>query len=47
MNKGIHVDHQDLKIKLGDSIIIPLNTWHCFKASKSFKMIRTMIKASA
>jgi quercetin dioxygenase-like cupin family protein len=46
-NTVVTIDHQDLKIKLGESIIIPVNTWHCFKASEQFKMITTIIKESA
>ena len=46
-NAEVTIDHKDLKIKLGESIIIPVNTWHCFKAKEQFKMITTIIKESA
>ncbi|MBF6642061.1 cupin domain-containing protein [Flavobacterium sp. J49] len=33
-------------LHLGESIIIPINTAHCFKANNEFKMITTIIKHS-
>ena len=32
------------KLSLGESIIIPVNTIHCFKAEDRFKMISTILK---
>lgn len=31
-------------LQLGDSIVIPMNTAHCFEADSKFKMISTIIK---
>ena len=45
-NAEVTIDHKNFKINLGDSLIIPMNTWHCFKASEQFKMITTIIKQS-
>jgi quercetin dioxygenase-like cupin family protein len=40
----ITIDSKDCKLNLGDSIIIPVNTLHCFKANSEFKMITTIVK---
>jgi len=37
---------KDVDIKLGEGIIIPVNTVHCFKANTQFKMITTILKHS-
>lgn len=41
---AVTIGSKDLKLNLGDSIIIPVNTIHCFKADSEFKMITTIIK---
>ncbi|MCF6129424.1 cupin domain-containing protein [Flavobacterium sp. AS60] len=40
----VTIGNKDLKLNLGDSIIIPVNAKHCFKANSEFKMITTIIK---
>ncbi|WP_309640504.1 cupin domain-containing protein [Flavobacterium sp.] len=46
-NAAVTIDNKDLILHLGESIIIPVNTLHCFKANEQFKMITTIIKQSA
>jgi len=40
----ITIGNIDWKLNLGESIIIPANIIHCFKAEDQFKMITTTIK---
>jgi quercetin dioxygenase-like cupin family protein len=40
------IGKKHFKLKLGESIIIPENTLHCFIANEPFKMIITIIKSS-
>jgi quercetin dioxygenase-like cupin family protein len=40
----VTIGNKDWELKLGDSIIIPENTAHCFKANSEFKMICTILK---
>jgi len=42
----ITMNNKDWILNLGESIIIPVNTLHCFKAKSQFKMIITIIKNS-
>jgi quercetin dioxygenase-like cupin family protein len=42
----VTISGKDADIKLGEGIIIPVNTVHCFKANHEFKMITTIIKHS-
>jgi len=39
------IDHKEYKLKLGEGIIIPAHTSHCFNAMQQFKMISTIIKS--
>ena len=39
------IDGQKYQLKLGDGIIIPAHTPHCFNANEQFKMIATVIKS--
>ena len=39
------IDTKTYKLKLGEGIIIPANTSHCFNAYEQFKMISTIIKS--
>lgn len=41
----ITIGNKDLELILGEGMIIPINTVHCFKANSEFKMITTIIKA--
>ena len=40
----VHIDEKKYKLKLGEGIIIPAHTTHCFNAHQQFKMISTIIK---
>ncbi len=40
----VTIGSKDWELKLGESMIIPVNTVHCFKANSEFKMITTIIK---
>lgn len=42
----VTIGKKDFKLNLGESIIIPENTKHCFIANEPFKMIITVIKSS-
>jgi quercetin dioxygenase-like cupin family protein len=39
------IDKQKYQLKLGNGIIIPAHTPHCFNANEQFKMISTVIKS--
>lgn len=41
----VTIDKIDHKLNLGEGIIIPANTLHCFMAEEKFKMITTVIKS--
>lgn len=41
----ITIDEKVYKLKLGQGIIIPAHSKHCFNASEQFKMISTVIKS--
>ena len=43
---AVIIKNKNHHLKLGQSIIIPVNTLHCFKADSKFKMISTIIKES-
>lgn len=43
----VSINNIDHKLNLGEGIVIPANTLHCFKAEEQFKMITTMITAVA
>lgn len=40
----ITIANKDWELKLGEGMIIPVNTIHCFKADSEFKMITTILK---
>lgn len=40
----VTIGSKDWELKLGENMIIPVNTVHCFKANSEFKMITTIIK---
>lgn len=40
----VTIGNKDWELKLGEGMIIPVNTRHCFKANSEFKMITTIIK---
>ena len=42
----VTIGNKDCKLILGEGMIIPVNTLHCFKANSEFKMITTIIKTS-
>ncbi|MFN3968654.1 cupin domain-containing protein [Flavobacterium sp.] len=42
----VTIGNKHCKLHLGESMIIPVNTAHCFKANNEFKMITTIIKHS-
>lgn len=39
------INEKIFEMKLGDGIIIPAHSRHCFNANKQFKMISTIIKS--
>ncbi len=39
------INEKNLKLKLGEGIIIPAHARHCFNAHEQFKMISTIIKS--
>jgi quercetin dioxygenase-like cupin family protein len=39
----VTVGKKEFHLKLGEGIVIPANTVHCFKADEQFKMITTII----
>ncbi|MES1181650.1 MAG: cupin domain-containing protein [Flavobacterium sp.] len=41
----ITIDNKKFKLKLGQGIIIPAHSRHCFNADEQFKMISTVIKS--
>ena len=41
----ITIDEKVYKLKLGQGIIIPAHSKHCFNASEQFKIISTVIKS--
>ncbi|WP_430401608.1 cupin domain-containing protein [Fluviicola sp.] len=43
----VTIDNIDHKLNLGEGIIIPGNSLHCFKAEEKFKMITTIITSIA
>jgi quercetin dioxygenase-like cupin family protein len=41
----IIINEKKYQLKLGEGIVIPANTPHCFNANEQFKMISTVIKS--
>ena len=41
----ITIDKKEYKLSLGQGIVIPAHTKHCFNADEKFKMISTVIKS--
>jgi len=41
----VSISDKIYKLRLGEGIIIPAHTPHCFNANKQFKMISTIIKS--
>ena len=39
----VTIDNKVFNLKLGEGIVIPANTVHCFHADEQFKMITTII----
>ena len=39
----VTIDNKEFNLKLGEGIVIPANTVHCFHADEQFKMITTII----
>lgn len=39
----VTIGKKEFKLKLGEGIVIPANTVHCFNADEQFKMITTII----
>lgn len=39
----VSIKNENYKLGLGESIVIPVNTVHCFKANEKFKMISTIL----
>jgi quercetin dioxygenase-like cupin family protein len=39
------INDRKYRLKLGEGIIIPAHTTHCFNANEQFKMISTVIKS--
>lgn len=39
------IDGKKIKLKLGEGIVIPAHSKHCFNAKEQFKMITTIIKS--
>jgi quercetin dioxygenase-like cupin family protein len=39
----VTIDKKEFKLNLGEGIVIPANTLHCFHANEQFKMITTII----
>ncbi len=39
------IDDKKFKLKLGEGIVIPAHSKHCFNANEQFKMISTIIKS--
>ena len=44
-NAELEIDGVKHRLKLGDGIVIPAHTKHCFYANEQFKMISTIIKS--
>jgi quercetin dioxygenase-like cupin family protein len=42
----VTINQKKYQLKLGEGIIIPANTPHCFNANEQFKMITTVIKSN-
>ena len=40
----VTIDSKDWELKLGEGMLIPINTVHCFKANSKFKMISTIVR---
>ena len=41
----VEISNKKYKLKLGEGIIIPAHSSHCFNAGEQFKMISTIIKS--
>jgi len=41
----VEISNKKYKLRLGEGIIIPAHSSHCFNASEQFKMISTIIKS--
>ena len=41
----VEISDKKYKLRLGEGIIIPAHSSHCFNASEQFKMISTIIKS--
>ena len=39
------IDNKNIKVKLGEGIVIPAHTKHHFNAKEQFKMVSTVIKS--
>ena len=39
------IDNKEYKLRLGEGIIIPAHSRHCFNANVQFKMLSTIIKS--
>jgi quercetin dioxygenase-like cupin family protein len=40
----VTIGNKDWELKLGEGMVIPVNTVHCFKANSKFKMISTIVR---
>lgn len=41
----VEIGNKKYRLRLGEGIIIPAHSSHCFKANEQFKMISTIIKS--
>lgn len=41
----LSINQKKYKLKLGDGIVVPAHSRHCFNANEQFKMIATVIKS--
>jgi len=41
----VTINNKSYKLRLGEGIVIPAHTSHCFNANEQFKMISTIIKS--
>ena len=44
-NAELVIDKKKYNLQLGDGIVIPAHSTHCFNANEQFKMISTIIKS--
>ena len=45
-NAEVEINDEKYKLRLGEGIIVPAHSKHCFYAKEQFKMISTIIKSS-